>query len=114
MPKELRAKFAKTEVVEFNVEAENDLILTEGLRSSIIIDRAVEQHALMCVDNSTDISSAYALVRLLDDDIEDRVRRYCYCICKSTKNYRAWVKEEYIRKLKSKIVQLVQSRLVNQ
>lgn len=114
MPKELRAKFPNTEEVEFNVEAENDLIMTEGLRSSLIVDRAVEQHAYMCVDNSSDISSAYALVRLLDEDIEDRVRRYCYCICKSTKNYRAWVKEEYIRKLKSKIVQLVQSRLVNQ
>lgn len=113
MPDDLRAKFPHTEQVQFDIEATNDLLMTEGLRSSLIIDRAVEQHAQMCVDNSTDIASAYVLVRLLDEDIEDRVRRYCYCICKSTKNYRAWVKEEYIKKLKSKIVQLCQARLVS-
>ena len=41
--------------------------------------------------------------RLLDADIEDRVRRYCYQICKSTKNFKAWVEEDYKQKLRRSI-----------
>ncbi len=103
MPEELRQKFSKSESVEFNIEEESEKIKNTGSRSFSVIEKAVNQHANICVENSDNFLEALQLFRLLDDDITDRVRRYCYCICKSTKNYRAWVEEEYKKKLKAKI-----------
>ena len=101
MPTEMRVLFNKTEDVSFNVEEEHKKVSLTGLKTATVLDRAIEQHANMIVENSPNLAEALGLVRLLNDSIEDRVRRYCYCICNSTKNYRLWVQEEYKRKLKS-------------
>ena len=42
---------------------------------------------------------------LLEDDVRNRVRQYTYCIMNNTKNYKEWLEEDYIRKLRSKLVQ---------
>jgi len=104
MPDEIRSCFSKTETVTFDVKKENARVVAEGLRTSVILETSIQQHTDMIVENSKDFAHALALVRLLNDDIADRVRRYCYCICKSTKNYRDWVQEDYKKKLKSSVM----------
>ena len=109
MPEEMRVLFAKTkdEDLDFDIEEAHKVIFNSGKKTATILENAAEQHANIVVENSENLSEALGLIRLLDDAIEDRVRRYCYCICNSTKNYRVWAQDEYKRRLKS----LVSSRM---
>jgi superfamily II DNA or RNA helicase len=106
LPEELRQKFLKSENVEFDIEVEYAKTKRYGHRSLTVLEKSIEQHAIMCVQNSEDVFDARILSKFLDRDIEYRVRRYSYCISKSTKNYRDWLEEDYKRKLRSKINQL--------
>ena len=103
MPDELKERFSKTENVYFDVKEENKKVVKEGLRTSVVLDRAIEQHANMIRENAAEYGEALELIRLLNENITDRIRRYCYCICNSTKNFREWAKDDYIRKLKLKV-----------
>lgn len=105
MPADLRKKFAKSKDVEFDIEAEYDDIISKGLKSKEVLERSLEQHTRMCVENSDDVFDARLLAKELVDDIAYRIRRYSYCISNSTKNYRDWLKEDYMRKLRLKINQ---------
>lgn len=100
MPEEIRAKFANSIYMDFNVAEENKKALAEGKKSSAVLDLSIEQHANMCVENSEDIFDARILMKLLEDDIQDRIRHYCYCITNSTKNYKAWLLDDYKLKLR--------------
>ncbi len=104
MPEEIRKEFSKTENVDFDIKKESDKVKLEGLRSFTVLERAIDQHLEMLVENSDDLLDALGKFRLLNEDIHDRVRRYCYYICKSTKNYREWAQEEYKSKLKKKVM----------
>ncbi len=103
MPAELRAKFSKSESVNFNMKEEYALVTKQGLRPKAAVERSIEQHARICAENSTDFFEASELVKLLDEDINYRVKRYSYCICKSTDNYINWLQEDYKRKLSLKL-----------
>lgn len=103
MPKELRKKFAKTDDVFFDVDAEYDDIISKGLKSRTVLERSMEQHMRMCVENSEDVFDARLLAKELEEDIAYRIRKYSYCISNSTKNYRDWLKEDYMRKLRMMI-----------
>lgn len=105
MPKELRQKFKKTENVFFDVDEEYDDIIKRGLKSKAVLERSLEQHTRMCVENSEDVFDARLLAKELEEDIAYRIRKYSYCISNSTKNYRDWLKEDYMRKLRMKINQ---------
>lgn len=99
MPDWLRARFAKTESIDFDIQLEYLKVTKEGLRPMIAIDRAIEQHVNMCFENSSDYDEAIELAKYLEEDIEYRVKRYSYCISKCTDNYVSWLQEEYKRKL---------------
>ena len=103
MPDEIRERFNKTEKIEFDIDKEGERVIAEGLKTAVVLERSMDQHVKMILENSNDFADALSLVRLLDDDIKDRVRRYCYNICKSTKNFKAWVEEDYKKKLKKTI-----------
>jgi len=103
MPKDLRDKFAKSKDIDFDVYEEYDIIKSKGLRSSTLIDKSIEQHAQMCIDNSDDLMEGFALVRALTPDIVDRIRRYCYCISNSTRNYKEWVLDDYTSRLRKAV-----------
>ena len=103
MPAELKVRFSKTENPYFDIKEENKRVVKEGIRTSVVLDRAIEQHATMIHENSEDYGEALELIRLLSENISDRIRRYCYCICNSTKNFRDWAKDDYTRKLKLKV-----------
>ncbi len=106
MPEDIRKEFKKSKDIEFDVEAEYAKTKKYGVRSLTVLEKSIEQHARMSVENSEDVFDARILSKLLNHDIEYRVRRYSYCISKSTKNYRDWLEEDYKRKLRAKINQL--------
>ncbi len=99
MPDELRAKFANTPDVTFDVDEEHKDVIRKNLRSKIVIDRSLDQHAAMCVDNTEELIDARKLARELYDDIEDRMKRYAACLSHCSKNYREWLVEDYKNKL---------------
>lgn len=103
MPDDIRARFSDTENIDFNVKGEYDRATKDGERPQVVLERSMDQHVQMCYENSDSLEEAYELVRLLEEDIVDRVRHYCYCISNSTKNYKNWVLEEYQKKLRSQI-----------
>ncbi|HEX9979128.1 MAG TPA: DEAD/DEAH box helicase [Flavobacterium sp.] len=99
MPPELRAKFAKTADVSFDVDEEFRNVSKQNLRSRVVIDKSLEQHATMCLDNSKDLVQAKQLAKELDQDIESRMKRYANCLSHVSKNYRDWLIEDYKTKL---------------
>lgn len=99
MPPEVRAKFAKTADVTFDVEEEHKRAVMLNQKSKTIFDRSLEQHATMCVENATDLFNAKMLARLLEDDISWRMKRYVACLSHCSKNYREWLIEDYKTKL---------------
>ena len=107
MPPELREKFKNTENVFFDIKKEYDNVVNSGEKSKMVLERSIEQHAQMCVENSEDVFDARILAKELDEDIEYRIRMYSYCISNSTKNYRSWLEEDYMRKLRLKVNQMM-------
>lgn len=105
MPPEVRKKFAKTANVEFDVEAAYDESIAKGLKSKTVLENSIEQHARMCIENSEDVFEARQLLKVLEEDIAFRVRRFTYCISNSTKNYRDWLEEDYKRRLRMRVNQ---------
>jgi len=103
MPEELRAKFAKSQSVDFDIYKAYKSAQSSGDKSSVVIDKSIEQHAKICVENSEELIDALGLSRDLRFAISDRVRQYSYCISNSTRNYRYWVEEEYMKKLRNLI-----------
>ncbi len=99
MPADLRAKFSKSENIDFNMKDEYALVAKQGLRPKVALDRAIEQHARICYENSVDFGEAIELAKLLAKDIEYRAKKYSYCICKSTENYVKWLQDDYKQKL---------------
>jgi len=99
MPDAIRKMFAKTADVTMDVEAEFKKITAQNLRSKEVIERSINQHALMCVENAEDLYGARMLSKLLNDDIESRVKRYVSCLGKTSKNYREWLIDDYKTKL---------------
>lgn len=99
MPPELRAKFAKTADVTFDIEDAHKVALSLNQRSKVVFEQSLEQHATMCIDNSNDLYGAKQLAKELNDDIESRMKRYVSCLSNCSKNYRGWLIEDYKLKL---------------
>jgi len=104
LPEEIKAQFPNSEFETYDIKAENKKIIAQGLKSSVLLDKSIEQHAKMIVENSDEITKAYGLARLLEDEIHYRVKQYCYLIAKSTRNYKEWLLEDYMRRLKKMIL----------
>lgn len=107
MPPELRVKFAKSETITFEIEQEHRLAIAQNKRSKIVIEKSIEQHALMCITNTSDLFEAKKLARELQDDIECRMRRYANCLSHCSKNYKEWLIEDYKIKLNLLIGKLI-------
>ncbi len=103
MPEELKAKFSKSKDIHFDIKAEYKKVFAEGGKSKLVLERSIEQHANICVENSEDVFDARILAKELKDEIAYRVRQYSYCIMNNTKNYKEWLEEDYERKLRSSI-----------
>lgn len=110
MPPDLRKEFSNTDKVFFDIKKEYKRVVAQGLKAKTALDNAVEQHALMVVDNSEDVFDARILARKLKEDIAYRVRLYSYSIMNNTQNYRDWLQEDYERKLRTRINQICTER----
>jgi superfamily II DNA or RNA helicase len=99
MPPELRAKFSNTAIVTFDIDEEHKLAIKQNLRSKVVLDKSLDQHASMCVDNAELPQEAKALARELEQDIECRIKRYSKCLSQCSKNYREWLVDDYKQKL---------------
>jgi superfamily II DNA or RNA helicase len=111
MPDDLRAQFSKSSNLSFDVKAEYKKVFAEGKKSKLVLERSIDQHARICIENSEDVFDARILAKQLKDDIEYRVRLYSYCIMNNTKNYKEWLAEDYERKLRLKISQKFSEKL---
>ena len=100
MPDSTRERFRKSEIIEFDMKAEYEKAIVEGRKSITAIERSIEQHSQICIANADDIFEARNLTKYLADDISYRIKQYSYCMMNSTQNYKDWLMEEYIRKLR--------------
>ena len=114
MPPELRAKFSKTKVVNFDVEEEHKQVIRQNLRSKVVLEKSLEQHAAMCVDNTEDLQGAKTLARELEEDIECKVKRFSKCLSQCSKNYREWLVEDYKMKLTLLIGKKYREKIMNE
>ncbi len=104
MPAELRERFSKSTDIDFDVKAEHRKALGIGERPKVVIDRSMDQHVAMCLDNSSNVDEALELSILLNDEIEYRMRQYCWCLEKTSLNYVRWLQDEYKRKFRIVLV----------
>ena len=114
MPPELRAKFSKTADVTFDVDEEHKLIIKQNLRSKVVLDKSLEQHAAMCVDNTETLQEAKSLSKELDDDIDCRIKRYAKCLSQCSKNYREWLVDDYKLKMTLLIGKKYREKIMNE
>jgi superfamily II DNA or RNA helicase len=103
MPDAIRERFKKTSDPTFNIKERYKEVFAQGGRSKQVLEESIEQHTEMCVENSETVIEARQLAKLLEEDIQYRVQQYTYCIMNNTKNYKEWLEEDYIRKLRANI-----------
>ncbi len=100
MPESLRRRFVKNPNDDFDIKEEYKEVTRKGKKSMQAIENSIAQHSQLVIANSSDVFEARELAKLLHDDICYRIKQYCYCIMNSTKNYKEWLIEEYMRKLR--------------
>lgn len=103
MPPQIREQFAKSDNVSFDIKKTYLNAVDRGESSKIVLEKSIEQHAKICIENSEDVYDALGLVKVLDQDIDIRINDYAKCISKSTHNFISWLREDYKKKLKSYI-----------
>ena len=111
MPQELRDEFSKSANIEFDIKEEYKKSFANGEKSKLVLEKSIEQHAQICVENAKDVFDARILAKKLKEEIQYRVRQYSYCIMNNTKNYKEWLEEDYERKLRSKISKMFASKM---
>jgi len=101
MPDELREEFAKSVEVYFDIKKTYIDSIKNGESSKVVLERSIQQHACICIENSEDVYDALGLAKMLGDDIDYRIGRYTKCISKSTFNFVEWLKNDYRLKLRA-------------
>lgn len=103
MPEDVKAQFVHSTVGEFKMKKTYREIMENGGKPRDAIQASIDHHAQMICDNADDLWDGLDLIKLLDQDIEYRVKRYSHCIAKTTENYLTWLQSEYQRKLEAEI-----------
>ncbi|MDE0535113.1 DEAD/DEAH box helicase [Tenacibaculum sp. L6] len=99
LPAEVKAEFANSEDLYFDVKKVYRDTIQGGESSKRVLEKSIEHHAKMCVENSEDVFDALILAKMLGGDIDDRIYRYSKCISKSTHNFIDWLQDDYRKKL---------------
>ncbi|WP_053969947.1 DEAD/DEAH box helicase [Mangrovimonas sp. ST2L15] len=101
MPEDLRAEFGNSNNVYFNIREAYTSAVRSGESSKKVLERSIEHHAKICIENSEDLYDALDLAKKLGDDIDYRIHQYTKCISKSTFNFVEWLKDDYRKKLRT-------------
>lgn len=104
MPDSVRRLFAKTEDIDFNIRARYKELMKAHEKPTQVLEESMDQHLKMIMENSDDLKQGFALCRILEDDINDRIRHYCYCLAQTTPNFRQWLEDDYRSRLKKKFI----------
>lgn len=99
MPDEVRQRFMKSAVIDFDIREEYLKITRAGGKAKDVLSKSAMQHAIIIQENAEDLFEALELAKILEPDIKSRLKHYSYCISKSTDNYLEWLRDEYTRKL---------------
>ncbi|TDQ25554.1 DEAD/DEAH box helicase [Tenacibaculum caenipelagi] len=99
LPADVKAEFANSEDLYFDVKKVYRDTIQGGESSKRVLEKSIEHHAKMCVENSEDVFDALILAKMLGGDIDDRIYRYSKCISKSTHNFIDWLQDDYRKKL---------------
>ncbi|MFT4680203.1 MAG: superfamily II DNA or RNA helicase [Flavobacteriales bacterium] len=103
MPDELKKRFANSGEMKFDMDLAYSTALDKGERPKVAIEKCLEYHVTLCLENSTELEEAHELQAILIEDIRFQLRRFSYCICKSTKNYLDWMETDYNEKMRRSI-----------
>ncbi|CAM3552130.1 DEAD/DEAH box helicase [Flavobacterium chungbukense] len=103
---ELRAQFPNTLEMTFDVEGHYQEAIDTDKKPKTVIQQSIRQHAKMCMDNAEILSQAIALAEALQPEIDWRVKQYVKCLDNASKNYKAWLLEDYQNRLKGLIIKL--------
>ncbi|MTE25645.1 DEAD/DEAH box helicase [Winogradskyella ouciana] len=98
---EIKEEFSKSEDTYFDIKQTYKDAVDAGESSKVVLERSIEQHAKICIENSEDVYDALGLAKMLKDDINMRIEIYAKCISKSTHNFLKWLKDDYKKKLNS-------------
>lgn len=99
MPEEVRERFKLSPVIDFDIREEYVRATRAGLKSKEVLNKSINQHSTIIIENAQDLEQALELAKVLEPDIKSRVKHYSYCISKSTDSYLEWLRDEYQRKL---------------
>ncbi len=99
MPSEVREHFKNSPNIDFDIREEYASLMRDGARTKEVLDKSINQHAQIIIDNASDFTRALELVKMLEPDIKSRVKHFSYCISRSTESYLSWMRDEYTRKL---------------
>lgn len=100
---ELMAKFQGGPDVDFDMSEVYVEVTREGLRPKEAINRSIAHHVALLRHACDDFWDAQDLIKELEGDVSYRVRQYAKCIAKTTENYKSWLQDEYLRKLRSEL-----------
>ncbi len=114
MPDELRKKFSNTLDIFMDVQEEFKYTIKNNLKAKTIIEKSLNQHATMCVENTETLIDARKLSKELNDDIGYRIRQYCMCLGNVTNNYRSWLIDDYQLKLTIAIGRLYRIKVMDE
>ena len=103
MPEELKELFSNSENIHFDVDKIYVESIKKGKSSKTVLEKAINHHSIMCVENSEDEFDALILVKELNDDIDYVIKRYSKCISKSTDNFLDWLTQDYKKRLRTNI-----------
>ena len=103
MPDEIKELFSNSNDLFFDVDKTYVASIQSGKSSKIVLEKAIDHHSLICIENSEDEFDALILVKELGDDIDYVIKRYSKCISKSTTNFLEWLTEDYKKRLRTNI-----------
>ena len=103
MPDEIKELFSNSNHLFFDVDKSYVSSIQSGKSSKTVLEKAIDHHSLICVENSEDEFDALILVKELGDDIDYVIKRYSKCISKSTTNFLEWLTEDYKKRLRTNI-----------
>ena len=103
MPDEIKELFSNSENIYFDVDKTYVESVKNGKSSKTVLEKAINHHSLMCVENSDDEFDALILVKELNDDIDYIIKRYSKCISRSTNNFLDWLTIDYKKRLRTNI-----------